>query len=461
MSSRSSSRERGHSRKRRRERDRRRSSRDDSRDGRRGRKERDRREEDGREKDGREKKNGRERERMERRREKMEEKEEEEEQRMEDDERIVNEDDGDVEKKSKKKKKKKKKKGKKEKKKKRRKHEELLGDDEDDNSEGEKQEEEEAGVEKEAGNGPEKEKTSKEPEKPPQAEEGKISETESKTENKPADQDALSEDIIRYLSKGKYRVPRWARAPKHRRAMFEVRKKDEIVDAIALGNFPSLIFGRQKDLCDHRMNHPSISRQHAAIVHDKHGRIHLIDLKSQHGVYLNRRKIKPNRPYRLKERDKVSFGGSTRMYELHYRLAESERKSSKIDDDDDDDLKFSDDEEEEQPKKKKQKKIKEKVRCLHILVKHEKSRRPQSWRNPDVTITRSEVEAYGQILDLRKQIMGAQTTIVDMFKTLAKKFSDCSSARNGGDLGFFTRKMMQKPFEDASFALKVFSNIII
>lgn len=43
----------------------------------------------------------------------------------------------------------------------------------------------------------------------------------------------------------------------------------------------------------------------------------------------------------------------------------------------------------------------------------------------------------------------------EKFGELATKHSDCSSHSNRGDLGYFSRGMMQKPFEDATYALEV------
>ncbi|KAL0280237.1 UNVERIFIED_CONTAM: hypothetical protein PYX00_001590 [Menopon gallinae] len=91
----------------------------------------------------------------------------------------------------------------------------------------------------------------------------------------------------------------------------------------------------------------------------------------------------------------------------------------------------------------------EQVQCSHLLVKHEGSRRPSSWR--EEKITRSKDEALELIKNYREQIMSGQAS----FAELAQQYSDCSSARRGGDLGPFGRGAMQKPFEQAAFALKV------
>ena len=89
------------------------------------------------------------------------------------------------------------------------------------------------------------------------------------------------------------------------------------------------------------------------------------------------------------------------------------------------------------------------VRACHILVKHCDSRRPSSWRQEDITRTKEEA-----IEQLRKYIEEIEAGD-DTFEGLASKYSDCSSAKRGGDLGFFERNQMQKPFEDAAFNLEI------
>ncbi|KAL5281619.1 PIN1 family protein [Megaselia abdita] len=89
------------------------------------------------------------------------------------------------------------------------------------------------------------------------------------------------------------------------------------------------------------------------------------------------------------------------------------------------------------------------VQCSHLLVKHNKSRRPSSWREEN--IVRSKEEAREILEDYKKQIESGSTTLED----LASKYSDCSSAKRRGDLGMFGRGQMQRPFEEAAFALKV------
>jgi len=89
------------------------------------------------------------------------------------------------------------------------------------------------------------------------------------------------------------------------------------------------------------------------------------------------------------------------------------------------------------------------VRASHLLVKHKDSRRPASWKQ-DV-ITRTKEEARSIIEGFRSQIVNGEVE----FEELARQESDCSSAKQGGDLGFFGRGKMQKPFEDVAFAMEV------
>jgi len=89
------------------------------------------------------------------------------------------------------------------------------------------------------------------------------------------------------------------------------------------------------------------------------------------------------------------------------------------------------------------------IQASHILVKHRDSRRPSSWREDN--ITRSKDEAVDILRGYRDSIRGGSHS----FAELATKFSDCSSAKRGGDLGPFGRGAMQKPFEEAAFALNV------
>ncbi|XP_021672980.2 peptidyl-prolyl cis-trans isomerase Pin1 [Hevea brasiliensis] len=109
--------------------------------------------------------------------------------------------------------------------------------------------------------------------------------------------------------------------------------------------------------------------------------------------------------------------------------------------------------EREKSKKKTKMASANQVRASHILIKHEGSRRKASWKDPEGRVIKNTTRdsAVSQLQLFRDDIVSGKAK----FEDIASRFSDCSSAKRGGDLGPFGQGQMQKPFEDATFALKV------
>ena len=83
--------------------------------------------------------------------------------------------------------------------------------------------------------------------------------------------------------------------------------------------------------------------------------------------------------------------------------------------------------------------------AAHILIMHKDSERVP----PEVT--RTKEEALALVEEIAKKLEGEGAD----FAALAKEYSDCPSAAEGGDLGNFAPGRMAKPFSEATMKLAI------
>lgn len=125
----------------------------------------------------------------------------------------------------------------------------------------------------------------------------------------------------------KYNEPPEARKPLEHWRLYEF-KDDENTSMLAIYRQSAYTFGRDAAVVDIPLDHPSCSKQHAALQYrhvveknefgEKKGVIKpfIIDLESTNGTHVNGEQIPPARYYELKLNDVITFGTSTREFVL-------------------------------------------------------------------------------------------------------------------------------------------------
>lgn len=138
----------------------------------------------------------------------------------------------------------------------------------------------------------------------------------------------------------KYSEPPEARIPK-RRWRFYVFKGEEALPTLYLHRQSAYLIGRDRKVADIPIDHPSCSKQHAAIqfrlvnyerpdaTAGRTVRPYIIDLEAANGTFVNNQKIESKRYVELFEKDVVKFGFSSREYVL---LHEESKTDASLDD---------------------------------------------------------------------------------------------------------------------------------
>ncbi|XP_029680167.1 smad nuclear interacting protein 1 [Formica exsecta] len=138
----------------------------------------------------------------------------------------------------------------------------------------------------------------------------------------------------------KYSEPQDAKKPKRRWRLYPF-KGEKALPTLYIHRQSAYLMGRDRKVADIPLDHPSCSKQHAAlqyrlVSYQKEGGIegrrirpYIIDLESANGTFVNNVKLEPKRYHELLEKDVVRFGFSTREYVLLHEHS----KDDSLDDD--------------------------------------------------------------------------------------------------------------------------------
>lgn len=95
-------------------------------------------------------------------------------------------------------------------------------------------------------------------------------------------------------------------------AHLQIIKDGKAIGEVLAGGRDVTVLGRNSKMSHEVLEHHSISRRHAALVHNGDGDVFAADLGSTHGTYVNGCKIAPKTATRLGDGDVLKFGESSR-----------------------------------------------------------------------------------------------------------------------------------------------------
>lgn len=133
----------------------------------------------------------------------------------------------------------------------------------------------------------------------------------------------------------KYNEPPEARKPKRRWRLYPF-KGDDSLPMLPIHRQSAYLLGRERRVADIPIDHPSCSKQHAALQYrlvkyerddgtiGQRVRPYIIDLESANGTFVNNQKIEPRRYVELMEKDVVKFGFSSREYVILHEESKEE-----------------------------------------------------------------------------------------------------------------------------------------